>query len=371
MKILKALFFNIINFFHSYKVIFLGFVIFSIYIWARFIRARIPKDIPFNLSLFGFLILIEICLIYFYIVIKLLREPKEQSFIIKTLLEILYKPLEDFDYFWKHLFFIKDYYKIFATWFAYKLKPFIINSSIFYFIFAIFPRIILINALFIDINIFYELFYVYKFLYVGILLFLHRYIIYSLKMLKKDLIEDLKEDVRTISTDYEFGIHPSHWPENFDPDEEDAYDISPTMVLPIDIFIEFYTNKLIYENEEIWYSITDYRDEFYHKIRDKYNVPKAERIPYNIRTQYREKTDKQIETILYLIKLLEYYNITSKENERFKLLKILIYTNYFLLWLNILIVSVKYNNIIALLYLMLEIINSVEEPFSGLSGLFF
>ena len=38
----------------------------SFFIWVRFIRERLPRDIPFDLSFYGMLILIIILTIYFF-----------------------------------------------------------------------------------------------------------------------------------------------------------------------------------------------------------------------------------------------------------------------------------------------------------------
>ena len=69
---------NFLQFFKSYQLIsytllFVSFIF--IYIFLRFMRPRLPKDIPYSLNDFSFYLLIGICFIYIYIIYK------ENSFI--------------------------------------------------------------------------------------------------------------------------------------------------------------------------------------------------------------------------------------------------------------------------------------------------
>jgi len=152
------------EFFNKYFFILFGALIFVTYIWLRFIRERLPKELPFNLSFLGFLILIELCIIYLYIIISCLDISKKNTTRV-YIINLLYKPLEEFDYFWKHLSFIQTHYIKFSVWLAYKLQYVINKNNIFYIIFAILPRIILITIFYIDIFYFQKLEYIYNFLF--------------------------------------------------------------------------------------------------------------------------------------------------------------------------------------------------------------
>jgi hypothetical protein len=68
----------------------------SWYIWARFIRERLPRDIPIELSEIGLYIIIYISCIYLYIVISLIW-PRNPNKLIVKLVEILFKPLTSLD----------------------------------------------------------------------------------------------------------------------------------------------------------------------------------------------------------------------------------------------------------------------------------
>ena len=94
----------------NYILIIVGLLMFSAYIWLRFIRLRLPRDIPFNLSILGLIILIEICTIYGYILFALLRKDKEPNPIVVYIIDQVYKPLIAFDNF------IKDFPDIFKIY---------------------------------------------------------------------------------------------------------------------------------------------------------------------------------------------------------------------------------------------------------------
>ena len=69
----------------------LGIIIISWLLWSRFIRERLPKDIPFELTEFRFYILVYICCVYLFIIYNLMRKSKENNFIpyIKKIIEYI------------------------------------------------------------------------------------------------------------------------------------------------------------------------------------------------------------------------------------------------------------------------------------------
>ena len=231
----------LVKYLNNYKLIFLGALMFSIYIWARFIRKRLSKDIPFHPNILGFAILIEICCIYAYIVFALMRSPKEPNPIVEEVINLLYKPLEDFDYFWKNAKLIRKRYKTFMLFLLEKLKRIIIKNNIFYFYFALFPRLVFILIMFIDVFIFNKLHYIYYVILLGILLFLGKYIIYSLKKRKNQLLEKFILYYHTVSTPYIYGVDPES-------DENEETISSGLMALTPDSYVTYHVNSIIYQN---------------------------------------------------------------------------------------------------------------------------
>ena len=104
-------------------LILLGLGMFSGYMWMRFIRKRLPKDIPFNFSILGFFILIYICIIFAFIIFSLIKslDNKDSSNsifkkIIKELVDAIFLPLYTLDQFIKNLPIIQIYHKKFMIY---------------------------------------------------------------------------------------------------------------------------------------------------------------------------------------------------------------------------------------------------------------
>lgn len=120
-------------------------------IWIRFIRERLPRDIPdLLLTEYNFWILLYICLIYIYI-IKSLIKPQESPFTFSELFtqisDLIHTPFITLDNAIKHYLF-KNKYHNFTIFIANNLK---VNSSYkpyIMFIFTFLPRFIMILFLF-------------------------------------------------------------------------------------------------------------------------------------------------------------------------------------------------------------------------------
>ena len=70
------------NIIFYYLLVSLGLIITSWIIWSRFIRERTIRNIPDELfTEIRFWILLYICLIYFYVVKTLIKEPKPNIYI--------------------------------------------------------------------------------------------------------------------------------------------------------------------------------------------------------------------------------------------------------------------------------------------------
>jgi hypothetical protein len=52
----------------------IGAIMITIYLYLRFLRPKLPRDIPFDFNIFGLLILIELCVIHLYIIYSLFNE---------------------------------------------------------------------------------------------------------------------------------------------------------------------------------------------------------------------------------------------------------------------------------------------------------
>jgi len=359
---------KIFKFFKNNSTIILGLFIFSIYIFFRFIKERLPKDIPFTLSILGFFILIELCCIYAYIVWSYIRPPKYPNEVIIIIKDFIFKPLEDFDSFIKDLSYIKLYYPKILMWLIYKFE-YIFKTSIFDIILFFIPRIILIIVFTMDIFYFHKLYYIYYVLLLGILLLIRRYIKYSIKAYKKNLEKEFNIYAAHIGTHYEFGVDPSEWPENYDPDDPDNDEIPPTMGLDLDIFIEYYIRKKLEYNIDIkvlWIVPTTI---FFRKYKNSFTMISNKMITHydseDYKNEQRHETllEKQLQDILQLNLVLTYYNIQEVNNVILKNIKIIIFTIYLICWICILLSSIHTLNIFNLLWVINLTWMELLDPF--------
>ena len=361
LKYLKSFFKNIqLN--HILALI--GFLLFLTFVWLRFIRKRLPKDIPFTLSILGLLLLIYICCIYGYIVVSLIRKSSKENIIIKQIIEILYKPLVVFDQSWKNISYIQPHYYNMIRYIVTNFQ-YIFKYHYFYIVFAIFPRIILLLVLYVDIFYFHKLYYIYRILFLSIFLFLNRYIVYSLKMWKDNSIVLLKLDISSLTVKYRrdvmsFPMEKAIADGTYDPNDPDwdlEDEIPPTFAISLKNYIEIETKSIINDNENLWYIVntTDKSDNLYYK--DKIFNKEA----FN---KLLDKLKNTLKSVIQSNIIVEYYNI-SKNMQEFINIRILIFLCYLLCWLYILILSLPSLNHIDLLLVLINGLKAIEEPFTG------
>jgi hypothetical protein len=329
------------------------------YIYLRFLRERLPKDIPFELTVLGFFILINICCVYLLIIKNLLIKPKEDNTIVFFLMNKLYKPLNDLDDLIKT--FIKQlhiYKKIFMPIMK-KCKPLLYSNNMYIILFEIFPRLVLMTALVIDTYYFHKLFYIYKVLLLGILILLGKYIIYSLRKIKEEYIQKLSFCISKVDMTYIEGVFPE------DDDEDD--DVSLTMIVDFNIFLELQTIYSLYK-DPLWYDFF-ISTEYYNILKKELKMKPEERF-LKVHFDYIEnKLESKIKPLLELsifIEICSRLAIISNATKNIKKIKLLIFINYLLCWLNILLLSLQTLN----MELVLSCINSTwinnAEPFSNI-----
>jgi hypothetical protein len=330
---------------YQYSLVLFGGMLLIVFIWFRFLRERLPKMIPFQLSLLGFCLLLTTCGLFLYIIISLLREDKQDKPVdplIKHITNSLYIPLETFDHYIKNLSYTNNTYKYGINFLAYLFGPLIINSTLFYYLFIIIPRLILLTTLYIDIFWFHKLYYIYKVLLIGILIFLGKYIIYSFKYAKECFMESFQPYV-DIQMPY---LYASQVVEVLSTEEEDEdYDIPTMMVVPLDVFIEFQTASFLQQQHYPYMSTLSRRNQ-------------PNKIPRDFSL---EEIQTRITNLLKISLILSQYNVVHN-SDLLKNLKILIYLNYFLCWSYILIASLP-----SLYYASFEalwVIQDIENPFS-------
>ena len=340
----------------------LGLVIFTTFMWYRFIRERLPKDIPFNLSLEGLIILIEICLLYLYIVYTLSTEKKHSNAFISSLINNIFKPLEALDHSIKNHPRINPYYKRFIIYLAYKLDPILNSSRIYYYTFAIFPRLVLITALWIDVFYFHKLFYIYKVLLIGILLFLNRYLIYSLNYAKEHFITQLEPLLNKFFIPYDNKICAEVYYNGDEEAAEDEYDEETTMGLDLRFYILYASESLYYYKHKFPCKVI-HKSEYKEIYCKKHQIPLSNKsLPEAITLKIFKEVDQKVENILKISVLLLNYELFNEYTPEIKNIKILIFSNYLVCWLFILIVSIP---TFSFEFSNLSLYLDNQDPFSG------
>ena len=353
-------------------LIFLGFFLFAFYFWIRFIRVRLPQDIPFNLSVLKFLILLFICFIYLYVIYRIYKKPQLHPIFLSLIPYILwiFKSLAEFDHYLKALPYIKEKFHTLVIYLAHKLDysdPSRLEHLLFIGVNNI-PRMILLFVFFLDVFYFHKLFYIYYFIPLNILLLMPKYILYSFKLVKEPLIFSLEKEIDFISTPTIVNITPFDVSLLEDDEDEDGY-YPETVRMSIREFIEYYIEGITVHNlEKIEYSLFIY--EYLHeKIQKKYNYESTLKIPRYLNEEllykpieYKLKGTIYTELIIWMYDLIMIHSAELKPQEH---ITCMIYLVYFICWLYILILSLPTLNIFDLINMLNNTWLMLGDSFSG------
>lgn len=358
MKKFNSLLEKINNYISKYSLPILGLLIFMAFIWLRFIRTRLPKDIPLKyVSFLGLCILIFICIVYFLTVKYLIKSNKtSEKRLIKYFVEFVYTPLESFDTALKHGWDSNT----FILRLAKRLEYFIKDTNLLYWCFFIFPRIILVSILSIDIFIFHKLKYIYYALILTVPILLRKYLIYSFKVTKKHLVTQLEPLFTHIGTPYVAGVHPA------EEEDEEVWDPDCDMPLPLGIFVDFQAKNIVYQGKPQEYDY--YFSPYYYKLfREKHGLQEEQLLPEQHWAMIQHEEDtiyiKQIEEIITLASIIEYYNKAHHHNDTFRYIKIVIFSAYFICWFYILIVSLPDVDWVQVAFALWETVLTEKNPF--------
>jgi hypothetical protein len=337
---------NLIKFF----TIFISLWLIVFYIWFRFIRERLPRDIPFNLNLFGCIVILYICFIYLYILKGLIFKTNVNPF-ISSIVKTIYKPLMALDEAIKNNSLLKPYYEKFLAHFINRIKTRDLKFYLYsYFIMLIFPRIILITALYIDLLYFHCIAILYKVILIGLLIFIAKYIKYSFKYAKEQYILQLEYMVQKIMTDYN------------DP-EEDAYESLFTTMLEPRRFIQIQVFT-VEDGLEPWTCAFITTHEYNREFRMRNSLSTNHRFTNNEYNQMEIELKKIMDIVISLSVHISKYEI-AENYSRIKYIKIGIFSLYLISWIYILLKSIHTLDIEEIISIIK--IRDIIEPFSGLN----
>lgn len=333
-KITKYL--NIVTY---YILLSLGLIITSWIIWSRFIRERTIRKIPDDLfTEYRFWILFYISLIYLYAVKNLIK-PSTSSLDLKEIVNLIFKPLTTLDHAIKYNKFVKPYYyKI-----MFKLTIFMdslvsdYQIKIIMFFIQIFPRIILVIFLLLDILYFERLEIFYKIVLIGLIPFLYRYFKYSCKDIYEQWIitlENKYDSVRVYEKGYE---HDSSRRDNTKADLHHK-------VVTIKEYIEIKFNNIMDFIEDVEY---EYESSPYCKdeVFNKYNFEVYKTVKRCITAKDLDILDALYYDLMPNIvkmKLYLYRLDAIAKTPPIKWPQVVIFSIYFICWSYVLGISYKY-----------------------------
>lgn len=341
-----------------YLLLFFGFLITSFIIYNKFIRTRLPKEIPLILTERYFWILLYICCLYIYVIKNLLKlSTKKPDETLKSMIEFFFMPLTTLDHFIKYNRHIKEnYYKFMDNFILHLNKIIVLKLKLIIILFQILPRILLVGLLTRDVFYFETIEIFYKYLLLGFIPFVHRYIKYSIKDIKEHYISELELKYECI---YMWDTAYNNPYKNWELTEENKYHQKE---VPIK---EYFAYKFLDKNN-VEYDITVIARE------DIYN----EYLKKNQKDTLTENDNKIIDNTFYsytpkIIIFNIFYEKYAALNHIWliKVLKILIFGGYLICWGYLLVVSfyaypLTFVNIIEVL---IKLSTRIYEPFSNIS----
>jgi hypothetical protein len=148
--------------------------------WLRFIKEKLPRSLPYEFSLFSYIVVLVICLTTIYTSIKEVVIPnKNKETLLNSFFIFIQQQLISVDNMVKKHPRIKPYFQKYFLILLNHLKA--INLIKLYFIMQIFPKIILIVVFMVEVFNFHYINYFYKIVSLGLLPLIFTYISFSLK----------------------------------------------------------------------------------------------------------------------------------------------------------------------------------------------
>lgn len=229
-----------------------GFIILCIFIWIRFIKERLPRDIPFDLSFFSFFILLIICISHIYIIYRILKHVSSNNLTayLMPLFKILFSPLIKTNEFILSKKFLRQLLKmlLILLFKLFKHNILINNSDFIYAYIYIIPRIIFTFCFVIDIFYLKQLHLIYGCILMITLPLLIQYLLHISETIKAFDVElfDKYFIIEITSEDIEYSKHDYDNDGMFKGDVPSYYE-DPSLIKYY-CFYENYDNVLPYLN---------------------------------------------------------------------------------------------------------------------------
>lgn len=374
-----------------YACALLGFFVFIHFLYFRFIRERLPRDIPFTLSELGFFVICVLCILYGLTIIRIWFPRKQPSIIFPILypfLEFISTPFRALDDVVKTNKYVSSFYPNILRILPDNLRFYktVDDSLRVYIMIYIFPRFFLLFIFALDIFYFKQLHYIYMFAFIPFFFFLYRYVYFSIEETLDNITRDFDEKylVRIISRDtpettvisddkpyvsedlYYTPVESLEWHFILTKSEE-------KYLLRVSYFI--FLQSLAIENDHKLYEyecrardhiIDQYFEAYYEEYFHKMVKPGDYIAPYyyfvtKLASESEEaKEFNSIPFLIYMKLFLDNFKFTLREDTDTKKLLTLINLGYLICWLYLLSVSFK----MELLTTFLSISDHMD-PFCG------
>jgi hypothetical protein len=353
-------------------LIFLGALMFILYIYMRFIRERLPRDIPFNLTFIKLILLINICFVFIFILYSLIKTKSKNMHAFRQIIDYIFLPLKTLDQSIKNVSYIKKHYKCFIISGAYKINFLISESNIYIYLFVLLPRILLVSVLWFDVFYFSQLIYIYKFLFISLLFLINRYIMYSIKYAIEHFtntlelsIEDGKINIPFIEELY-LQLKEEH-KKDIDYNDEEWEEYLPRISVSLKNFVDYQLKIYPQEIQDYFIIMNDVAiQNFCLKNNIKIDKNNFDEITSKYFKEINTKLKNKLKNILQLMRIKGFYDFKNNFDSDIKKIKILIYVNYLICWLYILIISLPSLDIFELFQILTKTWVEFAEPFSNI-----
>ena len=341
----------------------LGFLMFISFIYINFIRERLPRDIPFNLTEIRFYILIYICCIYIFMIKQILYTHPLQNIIIRNILLYIGLPFIFFDTYIKYSTRIKNHYIKILLNIIPKLETSFEYYITWIYVLQIIPRIILLAIFMVDVFKLHHISIYYYFIILGLLPLIYRYIRYSLDLALEQYIQYLENKYDKI---YLFQVYTSEYYEALAEYESSGEysEILDTVVTPyheklvsIREYIQIHYNDMTRPKKDWSYDVTVLaKEEIYTNYRKEHN-----KVDCDLNHEDTAIIDNDYNMLMpKIIKLNDCLEFEKEVNKKayISLFKIIIYVGYLICWIYILYKSFHTLKDLSLLLEIIEIVNT-------------
>lgn len=357
---------NLINFLKSkYILALLGFTFLIYYVWYRFIRERLPKGIPLELSNYSLLFLLLLCILYIYVILRLVKPKAPTKPVLKIMgfvakIQVIFISLDETIRKNKYVDRKIEVILLYIVKLLHTPTLYYHSADKLYLLYTALTKILPLLSLIIDIFLFKKIHYFYYSLMITICPLLINYIIYLLKMLNQKYLNILSDYMVEITSeddeDIDYYMQPSSL--TYDDIAETQYD-KRYKYLTIERFIEIQSIAIMWEDVPFAYRL-------FHKT-EREDVIYLSGAPIKNDMFTTDYINQLLESALALHIISETISIRAR-HKIVKRTKICIPLAYLIVWVYVLLTA-NFANVGVDINYVLDMLNetwlNLDDPFIG------